>query len=655
MLAVAAASPNPVVRKQVHTVLQLAATDHSHHPFETPRLRDLATVPGDGRGELDLGTVLGSSVRARYTINENVLTRHVLVTGETGAGKTTFFYNLLTDLTVPTWVFDRKSDYRHLLRNNADLIVLPWTQIRINPLRPPPGTRPRTWAQSFHEVFGDAYDLLGPSQHYLLPHLIELYEDIGISVDEHITADENRFPTIMELIQYLDEHGQKGMSQSGYKDRIHSRLRSLPAATGDLFDCRVGHSLISLLEQDVVFEVGELGSAHQDFLMEFLLTWVYRYRAGQQERGDTLRHVFLADEGKRLFSVFKERSDAKGVPQIDEVTTQLREFGEALIVGDQEPDKLTASLVANTHTKILFPVRDADQYDRIARSMDLSRRQRKHGRKMEIGQAVVQVGSGDAMAVQFQDYPLRKDVSDEEVRDRMQETWTQLAYSPVDNDIIGSTEQASSEPLQSGLDENRSEPDLSGNEEELLRDIVENPFNTHLERYNLFSESSPSQGITAKNNLLDAGLIQEYSTVDESGERKLLELTTEGKNHLQSQGVEVSYRGRGGVVHRYWQHRICELFRENGYDAEIEGDDADVAVSVDGGRIAIEVAMRDRTRELRHVRDRLDSGFDTVVIACRNPNIRSKLEERISHADVPDDRVTFRLFSDFFSFEDLRS
>ena len=88
--------------------------------------------------------------------------------------------------------------------------------------------------------------------------------------------------------------------------------------------------------EDVVFEFDGLSRDVQNFLMEILFAGVYEYRMASGDRGDELRHVFLLDEGKQVFSVYKERQDAAGIPEIDQLTAKMREFGEGLIVGDQE-------------------------------------------------------------------------------------------------------------------------------------------------------------------------------------------------------------------------------------------------------------------------------------------------------------------------------
>lgn len=90
-----------------------------------------------------------------------------------------------------------------------------------------------------------------------------------------------------------------------------------------------------------------------------------------------------------MFSVYKERKDAVGIPAIDELTAKMRGFGEGLVVADQEATKLTDSIKINTYTKILLPTGDEKQFQEMVRSMHLDERQADIVRSFDTGEAVV--------------------------------------------------------------------------------------------------------------------------------------------------------------------------------------------------------------------------------------------------------------------------
>lgn len=610
LITYAAATENDYGTATVETALAAAAAQHQVYPFH-PSAYPRASIPG--AEDLVMGTV--KETARPFTVDEATLPRHVLAVGMTGAGKTTFIYNLLQQVSVPYWVFDLKTDYRHLCRAGEDVTVIPWEELRVNPLRPPPGVSVQRWSQHLVAVFGDAYDLLSGSQHYLLPHLLEAYEAVDTP------------PSLPMLQQYIDANGATGRSQSTYKDRITSRLSAICAATDPVFDCRTGIPLETLLDRSVVFELDGLAPDHQDFLMEYVLAWVYAYRAHHQHRGAGLRHLFVLDEGKRAFSVYKERQDAQGIPTVDTVLAKLREFGEGVVIGDQEPAKLTASVKANTYTSVLFPVGDDDQFRSMADSMQLSDRQRRYAKQLAVGEAVVQHGPRPPVPVRFDHVPVRKDVTDTELVDRWQPVWQRLR----ERGETGETGVHRSEQAAAAAEPGAVE--LSHAAEDLLRDVVRRPFVTLQERYDEFS--STGKGANAKRDLVEAGFVRE-KWVEDDGRFKVLELTSAGREYLEEQDVDPARSWRGGIVHGYWQHRIKAVCESAGYPAAVETEHADVVATVEGEKVAIEVAMQAADREVEHVQDRLDAGFDRVWVACRSNGVRNGLERRLTAAGLLD-------------------
>lgn len=625
------------------------AADHIQYPFDD---HDPVTT----RTKLDLGTTFTGS---QFTLDESRLMRHVLVAGQSGTGKTTLLYTLLQQVSVPWWAFDLKTDYRHLLTDpdTADVVVLPWTQLRVNPLQPPPGVAPRRWAQTIQELFGDAYDLLSGSQHYLLTHLLQVYEAYEFDVAAPCPPGAT-YPALADLRAFLESAGATGRVRTQYKERLIDRLAAVTAATDPVYDCSRGYDLADLLGQNVVFELDGLASDHQDFLMELVLAWVYRYRDANQQRGDQLRHVFVLDEGKRLFSVFKERSDAKGLPQIDVLTDTMREFGEGLVVSDQEPKKLTDSIVANTHVKVLFPIGDASQFRAVAASMRLSDRQRDVAYDLGVGQGIVRVGANGPYPVQFHDYDLEKTVTDTDVQRRMQDVWSTLEHAPrVDQSSlpssIGETQTGETPETAAEAGETSVEPgdtEVSDEAAVLLKDVAEHPFKQVTYRYPRVGGTKA--GIAAKKELSAAGFLREKYVTQPDGRIKLLELTEAGREYLAAQAVDVTHTGRGGIVHRYWQQQVKTVLEEQGWTATREKQNADVLAEHGDTTVAVEIAMRDRQREVEHVRDRLEAGVDGVVVLCRKQVVVEGLKEKLEEAGLLTEAVRVEVVQAFDGFTD---
>jgi DNA-binding MarR family transcriptional regulator len=552
---------------------------------------------------------------------------------------------------VPFWAFDLKQDYRHLVERESGLLVLPWTEVRFNPLKPPPGVPPRRWIQVFAEIFGHATALLSGSKNHLMKKLVELYQLYNLFEDLS-----KPFPSLHELeLMARREKINYVRKQSDYRDRILNRLEAMNLTAGTIFDCSQGYSIEDLLQQDVIFEFDGLSRDVQNFLMEILFAYVYEYRLAQNERGGDLRHILFLDEGKQVFSVYKERQDASGIPEIDELTAKMREFGEGLVVADQEASKLTDSIKANTYTKVLLPTSDRKQFTAMAESMNLSERQREFAQTLDVGEAVIQVGNHDPVPVNLEDYGLAERVSDEELEKLQAEEWNQLSHTPRDSTpefeqfLVAGGPDGVEEPEI--VDDPSGEVEVSEKADRLLKDVIENPFRALTKRCEDFS--SRYKGNKAKNELVDSSLVIERQVRSQDSKRKLLQLTEKGREYAEnSLDLDTEQRGRGGIIHRYWQDRIKDVFEAAGWTDEIERFDADIYASMGNRELVVEVAMGNNPREVDHVRQHLDTDF-VVWVACRNPGVRDGLQQRMAENDVFEERVVFRLLRDFNNPENL--
>jgi len=635
LLAAAASTENSYRRRQIERILTVKAAQHQRQPFDSePPLVSPLQDP------LALGTALTGST---YNLKQETLTQHLLAVGQSGSGKTTLFYNLMDQLSVPFWAFDLKQDYRHLLQHDDELLVLPWSEFKFNPLQPPEGVRPRRWAQVFAEIFGHATALLSGSKNYLMKQLIELYRLYGL-----FDAVEPPYPSLHELQESLETDKINYVRKTAdYRDTVVNRLAAMNLTAGTIFDCSEGHPIADLLERDVVFEFDGLGTDLQNFLMEILFACVYEYRVAQNQRGGDLRHVFFLDEGKQVFSVYKERQDASGIPTVDELTAKMREFGEGLVVADQEATKLTDSIKANTATKLLLATSDAKQFRDIVASMQLSERQADIAASLGIGQAIVQTGGRDPCPVQLRDVDLAKSMSDAALRRRQREQWDMLSPAPRDQPDAFVEQVREGEAAKESMDVPTDPPrqvELSAEAERLIVDVCTHPFKPLTERYALVGNDY--RGNKAKEELVDAGFVVERS-VKTGEKRTLLELTDRGRDFVETHlDVDMKRKGRGGIVHQYWQHRIKELFEEAGWTAKREVFDADVYVNMQETELVVEVAMGNNEREIEHVEQHLETGFDAVWVVCRNEVVCAGIRERLAEGELLADYVTVHVLRD---------
>lgn len=571
------------------------------------------------------------------------LNRNLLAVGETGSGKTVFFYYLMAQLMneeIPFWAFDFKQDYRHLLRrpNTDELLVIPWEDLKFNPLRPPPGVAPIRWMQVFANCFSDSQGFLTASKYFLMSRVYSLYNLYGVLDGNH------RYPSLHELAETLQYERQPLVTkQARYLETTINRVRALGLAIGDMLDCERGYPLENLLTKPVVFELEGLAEEIQNFLVEILLVWIYFYRMAQGHRG-RLRHCIFFDEARKIFNKNKERRYESGIPIIDYITAKTREFGEAFIIADQELTKLTDSIKANCYSIVGLPLGSGKDIRELSQVMGLDSRQVNRLYDLSIGQGVFKKSGQRPLRVDIPFHKIDKGVSTEEVKERMREPikrlnrevkdrWRPKSYQKYIQQLAGAHKIKKSS-LERINPHEGSEKQLSPAGEKLFMDIAKKPFKQLADRYQSLGLSG-YKGNRARKELLSLGYLKEIEiNLGKGGRPKFFELTPEGEVAYKNLNPQEPYliKGEGSFEHRFWQHKISQYFKGKYYQTFIEfrlgESQLDVFATSDGEKIGVEVALSPKG-EVDNIKKDLQVDLDQLILACKNPGIMSKIGKKV--------------------------
>jgi len=155
------------------------------------------------RGVIKIGNVLDTEGKeiceAGLTLED--LNKNIFIAGKTRMGKTNlimWILDQLYNLNIPFLVFDRKLDYRHLIRKYP-ITVIPWRKLKFNILRPPETGKgiydPEKYKQIFADVFCNSFGVLYGSRGFLIAKLDELYREFNIPEE---------FPTIFDFLEKLE-------------------------------------------------------------------------------------------------------------------------------------------------------------------------------------------------------------------------------------------------------------------------------------------------------------------------------------------------------------------------------------------------------------------------------------------------------------------
>jgi DNA helicase HerA-like ATPase len=345
-------------------------------------------------GEILMGQVIyPDGGYSTFGLNPVDLYRHVLVCGMTGAGKTNLVLHLLTELGklgVPFLVFDWKSEYRQLLvsKENKNVKVIrigdPDCEFRFNPLIPPPGVHPKHWLALIIDVIKHAFYVAHGPEYFFRKGIDKLYSSFGVYHGKSL------YPTFSDLERLLAKEYVKGREQLW----MSSTKRVLASLTfsgllGEVLNVREQSDLVDLFSTPTIVELDNLASLERSFLTESLLLWLYHLRKAQGETKE-LRHVTVLEEAHHVLS--EKREFVSGEETVIETLVRMvREFGEGVIAVDQEPSKLSRSILANTSCKVCFNLGSGRDVRTMSEAMSLTSRERESIDLLNTGYGIVKM------------------------------------------------------------------------------------------------------------------------------------------------------------------------------------------------------------------------------------------------------------------------
>ncbi len=327
-----------------------------------------------------------------FGLRENEWIKHLLITGMTGTGKTNLTFLLLKELLKhrkPFLIFDWKRNYRDLLQLQEFKTTQVFTVAKkakpfhFNPLLPPPSVEPGEWLMKLVDVIKHAY-FVGEGVEYLLREAIDWEYDRTGMFDEK----PNQTPQFYQIKEYVGRQRLQGR-MSLWKASALRVLESLcfRHGLGQVVNCENEWDYDHLLSSNIILELDALSDADKIFLTEAIILWIYEYRKNQGKR-EEFKHALVIEEGHHILSQHKE--NAAGQETIMETSLrQIREFGESVIVIDQEPSKMSNSIKANTYTKITFNLGNGKDVEEIARCMSLNKEESEYIDLLDVGNAIV--------------------------------------------------------------------------------------------------------------------------------------------------------------------------------------------------------------------------------------------------------------------------
>ena len=391
---------------------------------------------------IPLGRLL-SNPKVRIGCPENIFTKHALIVGTPGSGKTTFSVGLLLNFAtrgIPFLAIEpTKTEYRAMIDIIPDLqIFTPGNNavspFVVNPFIPPRGVQIEQYIPSLASAFKAAFAMPSPLDVLFLRAIRTCYIEHGWK-DYSMNGDPD--VQIFGLHEFILCF-KRIISSSNYsrevKGNIESggvfRLMNLIEQNRNIYDAVNTVPIEDLLRNPTVLELNAIDNSEQKALiMALLLINICVYTKANQAGNGKLKNAILIDEAHVLLSEGKpvsEGADSQGttVKALQDMIAEIRSYGTSIIIADQSPSKVSREVIANTDIKVAFRLVQSSEKLLIADSTNMDDTAVNQLSRLKPGEAYVYFSRLDfPQLIQTDDIRenkgIRLTVPNEEVAQRM--------------------------------------------------------------------------------------------------------------------------------------------------------------------------------------------------------------------------------------------
>lgn len=404
----------------LHSVPGISVVDSSpEFSLNQPKTED-----GLAFGKLLYG---GSLTNMEYKIPVDSLSRHALLSGINGSGKTNTVQAILNGINglpflviepAKTEYVDWALEYNKVHKENPIIIYIPGCQkykgkfepkpLKINPfeivwLNGEQEPNVLTHIDRLKSTFAAAFPMYD-----ILPVLMEdliytLYQNKSTDwLNEKPMYGKTLFPTLnsmkIAVDKVIESHQYEERVSRNMKACLNTRIDSLMRGwKKEMLNTPKSTPWSELFEKPTVINLSYVGDdVDKGFFMSLILQFLYEYRSALAEAqgfefNGGCKHLTVIEEAHRVMSKCEnqELPQYKTAMMFSNMLSEIRAYGEGFFLVDQVPTRLIPDAIKNTNLKITHRLVAEDDCKAIGESMGLNNEQRMVIPKLLTGQCIV--------------------------------------------------------------------------------------------------------------------------------------------------------------------------------------------------------------------------------------------------------------------------
>ncbi|MCR4791785.1 MAG: DUF853 family protein [Lachnospiraceae bacterium] len=346
----------------------------------------------------------------------NQFTKHGLIVGMPGSGKTNFSLGLLLqfwrEFHIPFLAIEpTKTEYRSLIdaipelqiftpgKNNVSPFV-------INPFIPPRGVTVESYTPSLAAAFKASFSMPNPLPDIFLGAINDCYTEYGWKKNSTLDDPDIELFGMYEFIKVfkrnIEHSNYKGEAKSNIESAGIVRLVSMIEQNSNIYDTIHTIPIEDLLTHPTVLELNAINNKEQKSLIMALMLILFCVYTKNNVSGDgKLKNVLLIDEAHVLLghgnSGGGDGADSQGstVETLEDLIKEIRSYGTSIIIADQSPTSVGKEIVANTDVKIMFKLVEKDNKDAVRTATNMSDLNYELLGRLGVGEALLHFGKLD--------------------------------------------------------------------------------------------------------------------------------------------------------------------------------------------------------------------------------------------------------------------